>query len=263
MLPSNGPGTASTVDGIRCDLRAFETGSTAWYSTNLATEETSRLLDDCQAGKAAAWEDFYARFHALIRITVVKAARPFGCSDRTVFEELVQETYVRLCAANFRILRTARSEHPNAIFALVQSVAWATAVDSFRNRYAAKRGGEVRTVSFDGLLRDVALPQHSPENQLETRLLIEKVEDHLDAFLDEATRDRDKSVFWLHYRQGFTAVEISRIARVGLTPKGVESLLHRIVGELKDKMQRRKRSDGSSSGSQRNQETAADGAAGS
>jgi RNA polymerase sigma-70 factor (ECF subfamily) len=41
--------------------------------------------------------------------------------------------------------------------------------------------------------------------------------------------DRDRTLFWLYYRQGFTAQEIARLGGAGLSAKGVESALRRVT----------------------------------
>ena len=43
---------------------------------------------------------------------------------------------------------------------------------------------------------------------------------------------RDRAIFWLYYRHGFTAVEIAALPAVHLSHKGVESVLRRITAWL-------------------------------
>jgi len=148
----------------------------------------------------------------------VKAARPYGCTDRAVLDELVQDTYLRICADRFKVLRSLKAQQPAAIYSLVQSVAYSTAVDEFRNGLVGSlTGGK------------------SPENQLERQMLLDRLDAHLDAVLPKATHDRDKAIFWLHFRQGYTSIEIAKIASFDLTAKGVESLLHRMIRDLREK----------------------------
>jgi RNA polymerase sigma-70 factor (ECF subfamily) len=49
---------------------------------------------------------------------------------------------------------------------------------------------------------------------------------------------RDRALFWLYYRQGFTAEEISRLPAAGLTAKGVESALRRVTAWLRAEIER-------------------------
>lgn len=166
---------------------------------------------------------------------MVKATRPFGCEDRSVIEDLVQDTYQRLCDNRYQALYAIKTEQSEGVFAFVKSVAYATTVDHFRKQGAAKRGGLQRPVSLNDLVSDIGTGV-CPENQLETRLLLDKVSTQLEEDFTGETAKRDLSVFWLHYRQGFTASEISRIPSIGLTAKGVESLLRRAIEGLKSQL---------------------------
>ena len=168
---------------------------------------------------------------------MVKAARPYSCTDPTVVDEMVQETYVRLCTNNFKSLRGLKTEHPNGIFAFIQSIAYTTAVDYFRKQGTVKRGRNQLTVSLDGLMREVASAS-GVGNALERTLLLEEIDSYLDEILAKDTRQRDRTVFWLYHRQGFTALEISQLTEIGLTVKGVESLLKRMLDEIKLKFQK-------------------------
>jgi RNA polymerase sigma-70 factor (ECF subfamily) len=52
----------------------------------------------------------------------------------------------------------------------------------------------------------------------------------------ESIGERDRALFWLYYRQGYTAEEIARISAAGLTAKGVESALRRVTAWLRDEV---------------------------
>ena len=47
---------------------------------------------------------------------------------------------------------------------------------------------------------------------------------------------RDKQVFWFYFRYGMTAKAIAAIPAIGLSQKGVESLIFRLVDLLKEKL---------------------------
>jgi DNA-directed RNA polymerase specialized sigma24 family protein len=48
--------------------------------------------------------------------------------------------------------------------------------------------------------------------------------------------ERDRTIFWLHYRQGLTATQIAAIPTLNLTVKGVESTLWRLKELVKHRM---------------------------
>ena len=49
-------------------------------------------------------------------------------------------------------------------------------------------------------------------------------------------QERNRTIFWLHYRAGLSARAIAELPGMGLTTKGVESILMRITRELRERM---------------------------
>jgi DNA-directed RNA polymerase specialized sigma24 family protein len=68
------------------------------------------------------------------------------------------------------------------------------------------------------------------------RILIQEVETCLQQLADEPNFARDSKIFWLYYRDGYTAQAISQLPDIGLTVKGVESTLLRLIKWLRDKL---------------------------
>ena len=64
---------------------------------------------------------------------------------------------------------------------------------------------------------------------IEQEIVLREIDECLEANLEEATKARDRSIFWLYHKQGMTAGSIAEIPGVGLTVKGVESVLHRLT----------------------------------
>ena len=69
-----------------------------------------------------------------------------------------------------------------------------------------------------------------PVQSLELKVLVREIDKQL------GCPPRDRNVFWLYYREGLTAAEIAAIPAVGLSVKGVESLIHRMGAELRERM---------------------------
>ncbi len=189
------------------------------------------MLASSQAGEIDAWEGFLARFHELIVATVVRTASANGMPDRADVDDLVQDVYLKLCAHNFQILRSVRSDHPNGVYGLVRAVAYSTTVDYLR-RLKNPVHGTRKTVSLEALEHDLAVDRPA-ESELHRRMLFERLDILLADICPAETVLRDRNVFWLYYRQGFTAKEIAAMAAMGLTLKGVESLLFRLTAALR------------------------------
>jgi RNA polymerase sigma-70 factor (ECF subfamily) len=57
--------------------------------------------------------------------------------------------------------------------------------------------------------------------------------EQIDCRLSATESKRDRTIFWLYYRQGFSAREIAELPGLGLTQKGVESCIHRLTNMLR------------------------------
>ena len=71
---------------------------------------------------------------------------------------------------------------------------------------------------------------------METRVLIGEIERCLQTLASEPNFARDYTIFWLYYRQGFTAKAISQVRGIGLSVKGVESTLLRLIRLLRGRL---------------------------
>ena len=207
-----------------------------WLATDdnikrLPPDEFKTLLASAQAGKIEAWDGFLACFHGLIVSTVVRALSTSGGPNRAQVEDLVQDIYLKLCDNDGRILRRLRSDHPNGVYALVRAVAYSTTIDHLRTLRNPIKDTR-KTTSLDALQHDLALAEPA-ESELHRRLLFERIDGLLATACSRESHLRDRTVFWLYYRQGFTAKEISAFPAVGLTLKGVESLLFRLTAALR------------------------------
>jgi hypothetical protein len=65
--------------------------------------------------------------------------------------------------------------------------------------------------------------------RIERGVLIRQIDEQLSTLLPPVEVNRGRVVFWLYYRAGFSASAIASLPTVGLTTKGVESLLLRIT----------------------------------
>ena len=62
---------------------------------------TQELVRRCSASRnPEAWEEFVRRFHRLIATVVLRTAGKLGDSSRQTADDLIQETYLRLCKDN-------------------------------------------------------------------------------------------------------------------------------------------------------------------
>lgn len=185
------------------------------------------LVAECVSTKrAAAWQEFVRRFQPLIAGVVARTASRWVPVTPAIVDDLVQETYVKLCSENFRRLREFESRHEDAIFGYLKAIAYTVTLDHFKVHYAAKRGARLRsTADFDTSLR-----MAGQRSSVESDILLGELENMAG---QSAEGQRDRLVFMLYYRQGFSTRKIATLPGIGLSQKGVESCLHRLTERLK------------------------------
>lgn len=204
----------------------------------LASMSLETLISACMEGGTPAWEEFVQHFHTLIASVVLRTARRCGSNSPALFDDLIQETYLKIYADRHRILGEFSPAHPDAFYGYVKVIAANVVYDHFRSKYAQKRGQRQPETSID----DVSAPVSS-ENQTEAmgihkEILLVEIDRALCATLSEADRKRDRAIFWLYYRYGLTATAIADLPSVGLTVKGVESVIHRLTTLVRNRLMR-------------------------
>jgi RNA polymerase sigma-70 factor (ECF subfamily) len=202
------------------------------YSALSPTE----LFSVCaNGGDATSWEEFIRRFNAVIARSIIRVAIRNGTSDNSLIDDLVQDTYVKICANDCRLLRTFTPRHADSAFAYLKVVASSVAYDYFKSRHAEKREPESKSEVLD---EATALPSSESSQcsltPAERAVLIAQIDRKLVAVVPADELRRARVVFWLYYRSGFTARAIASLPTVGLTTNGVESLLLRLTRLVRD-----------------------------
>jgi RNA polymerase sigma-70 factor (ECF subfamily) len=191
----------------------------------------SELFSVCSnRGDTAAWNEFIRRFNPVIARSVVRVAIRYGTSEKSLIDDLIQETYLKICANDCKLLRSFSSQEPNSAFAFLKVVAASVAQDHFKSRLAEKRAPELTAGTVDDIC--VSAPQERLEgglNHTERAVLIDQIDRRLKAVVPAGELQRARTVFWLYYRVGFTASAIAALPCSNLTTKGVESLLFRLT----------------------------------
>lgn len=176
------------------------------------------------------------RFHRLIASVVLRTASRLGNASSQTVDDLIQEIYLKLCSDNFRLLRQFDQRYPDAFLGFVRVVAANVVRDHFKSSNTKKRGAnQTGTITEDAQPAIREECTGSPRS-MERAVLINEVERHLDLCISGTDRDRNAMVFWLYYRAGLSAGAIAAMPELGLTTKGVESLILRITRELRQRM---------------------------
>ena len=203
-----------------------------------AALSSQELVLVCLAsGDEAAWTEFVHRFHPLIAAVVFRVCRKCGENSPQIVDDLIQDTYLKLCAGGARLLRNFKPMHPDAIYGYVKVVTANLVHDHFKSLRSARQGGSRVTVSVDADERNVvSLGTRATPALLEREILIRQVDTCLQALLTGPASGRDRKIFWLYYRTGLTASAIASLPGIGLTTKGVESTILRLTRLVRERL---------------------------
>jgi len=196
----------------------------------------TELVQKCVAlDDAVAWREFIRRFQPLIAVVVLRTAQHWGPPPRQLLDDLIQETYLRLCEDNCRLLRTFQPRHPDAIYGFLRTVAANIVRDHFKSAWAGKRG----VCQTDSLQEETsgATPAVSRGgfDAMDRHILLRQVDETLTR-ADGDDKERNRIIFWLYHRHGLTAREIAAFASIGMSVKGVETVLKRTTDMVRSHM---------------------------
>ncbi len=177
-----------------------------------------------------AWAEFIRRFHVVIAAAVLRTAHHWVEPARPQLDDLVQDTYLKLCENDSHILRSFQSRHEGSIYGFLKVVAANVVHDHFKSALAAKRG----VSQTDAILGPVQIdPKTARADSFDTavsqRIQLEQIDKMLRQVTAGKDQERKRTIFWLRHRLGLTAGEIAAIPSIGLTTEGVESVLMRLA----------------------------------
>ena len=114
-------------------------------NTTRPTRYSSLSLKDivclCAASSdEEAWEEFVSRVGKPISLTVMRTASLWGDASRSVVEDLVQATYLRLWENGCRLLCDFAIQHPEAILGYLKKTAANVTHDYFKMAIVKARG---------------------------------------------------------------------------------------------------------------------------
>ena len=208
----------------------------------------AELIGACaEANDSAAWDEFVSRFHRPISLAIIRAAYQWGEIPQEVVDDLVQDTYLKLCINRCRQLLEFATGHPDSILGYIKTIAVNVAHDHFKSLHSKKRGsGEVSQMMEDA---DPKAEKNKTGGQgaIERQVLLNQINECLEACAVGPDHDRDCTIFWLYYQQGMTAKDIAALPTVGLSAKGVESAVFRLARLVRDQLVRVRLQTGSAS----------------
>ncbi len=181
-----------------------------------------------------AWAEFIRRFQVVIAAAVLRTARRWGEPSRPQLDDLIQDTYLKLCENDSRLLRSFQPRHEDSIYGFLKVVAANVVHDHFKSLLAAKRGaGHTEALNETEPIQNDLRTYVCGSDAVSQRLQLEQIDKVLRLVTTGKDQERKCTIFWLRHRQGFTASEIASMPAIGLTTEGVESVLLRLAAVIR------------------------------
>lgn len=200
-------------------------GKPTQYSSLSLQELVCLCAGPCDNG---AWEEFVARVGKSISLTILRTASLWGEPCRSLVEDLVQVTYLKLWEDNCRLLTDFAIQNPDGILGYLKKVAANATHDYFRHGRSQSAGGSKAHVSTSDVDVEAGKEVHGSQDRIAFQLLLNQIDEHLKRHLTGADQERDRMIFWLYFRQGMSSKEIASMSAIGLSAKGVGSVLERL-----------------------------------
>jgi DNA-directed RNA polymerase specialized sigma24 family protein len=185
-----------------------------------------------------AWEEFVSRVEKPIGLTIMRTASLWGEPSRSVMEDLVQITYIKLWEGGCRLLRDFAIEHPEAILGYIKKTAANTTHDYFKHRHSQSSGGGQPHVSTSDVDPEAGKLFPGSQERIALGVFLKEIDEHLMHCLTAPDQERDRAIFWFYFRQGMSTKEIASLPTIGLSAKGVGSVIERLKHCLREQILR-------------------------
>src|SRR5262249_52999502 len=114
--------------------------------------------------------------------------------------------------------------------------------DYFKHGHSQSSGGGQPHVSTSDVDLEAGQEVLGSQEKIAFGVFLKEIDDHLKRNLTGPDQERDRMIFWLYFRQGMSTKEIASLPAIGLSTKGVGSVIERlkhcireqIIGTLPD-----------------------------
>jgi RNA polymerase sigma-70 factor (ECF subfamily) len=175
-----------------------------------------------------AWEEFLFRIRKPLGIVIARTASLWSQPSRSLVEDLIQITYLKLWEGGRHLLRDFAIEQPEAILAYLRKTAVNATHDYFKHGHSQASGGGEPHVSTNDVDPESGNDVDGNQERITIAILLKEVDEYLRRSLTGPTQERDRTIFWLYFRQGMTTKEIASLPTISLSAKGVGSVIERL-----------------------------------
>lgn len=162
----------------------------------------------------------------------------WGEPSPSLVEDLTQVTYLKLWEDGCRLLRDFAIQHPEAVLGYIKKTAANATHDHFKHRRSQSAGGDRPHLSTTDVDPEAGDQIHGNQNRMAFEILLQEIDSYLKRGLSGPDQDRDRMIFWLYFRQGMSTKEIAALSAIGLTVKGVGSVIERVKHCLREQVLR-------------------------
>src|SRR6266481_2774942 len=185
-----------------------------------------------------AWEEFVSRVGRPISLTILRTASLWGEPSRSLVEDLVQVTYLKLWEGGCRLLRDFAIQRPDAILGYLKKTAANAAHDYFKHGHSQSSGGDKPHVSTSDVDPAAGNEAHGSQDKIAFGIFLNEIDEYLRRCWTGPDQERDRTIFWLYFRQGMSTKEISSLPTIGLGAKGVGSVIERLKQSVREQIVR-------------------------
>jgi RNA polymerase sigma-70 factor (ECF subfamily) len=183
-----------------------------------------------------AWEEFVSRVGRPISLTVMRTASLWGEASRSLVEDLIQVTYLKLWEDNCRLLRDFAVQHPEATLGYVKKIAANVTHDHFKHGHSQSAGGDNLHVSTSDVDPEAGREVYGSQEKIAFEIFLKELDGHLKHGLAGPDQQRDRMIFWLYFRQGMSNKEIASLPTIRLSAKGVGSVIERLKHVIREQI---------------------------
>jgi RNA polymerase sigma-70 factor, ECF subfamily len=183
-----------------------------------------------------AWEEFVCRVGKPIRLVITRTASLWGEHSGSLVEDLIQTTYLKLWERGRVLLKDFAVQRPEAILGYLKKTAANTTHDYFKHSHSQLSGGNKPHASTSNFDPEAGDEVHGSEEKITWSVLLNEIDEHLKGCLTGPDLERDRAIFWLYFRQGMSTKEIASLPTIGLSAKGVGSVIERLKHSIRDQI---------------------------
>jgi RNA polymerase sigma-70 factor (ECF subfamily) len=181
-----------------------------------------------ESGDEEAWEELVLRVGRPLSLTIMRTASLWGEPSRSLVEDLIQITYLKLWEGGCRLLRDFAIQRPEAILGYLKKTAANATHDYFKHGHSQSSGGDEPHVSTNDVEPEAGKQAHGSQETIAFEVFLNEIDEHLKRCLSGPDQERDRMIFWLYFRQGMSTKEIASLPTIGLGAKGVGSVIERL-----------------------------------